>query len=167
MEVAVAIDPVIVLVEELRSAEGTLRDAAKEYARNSYPGRAESIQRLLSLIKNLNQKLMETIPTSALGAAVLLRLVIERLPFSHARHADQFLEIARRLDCGQRTHADLIWLRGIEVSLAGRDAGNGAPQAVPLLRSAILGAARPVLVFRTVMWGINIRAKRAIATPSN
>jgi hypothetical protein len=167
MEVAVAIDPVIVLAEELRSAEGILRDAAKEYARSSYPERAESIQRLLWLIKNLNQKLVETVPTSALGAAVLLRLVIERLPFSHARYADQFLEIARRLDCGQKNHADLVWLRGIEASLGGRDAGNWASQAVPLLRSAILGAARPVLVFRTAMSGINIRTKRAIATPSS
>ena len=162
-----AIDPVIVLVEELRSAEATLRNAAKDCARGSRQERAETINRLLSTIKNLNHELQEAVPTSVLGAAELIRLVIERLPFSHMHYVDHYSEIARRLDCGQRSHADLVWLRAMLISLAGSGPGDCAPQAAPLLRSAIIGAARPVLVFRAVKPACNVLAKGAMASPPN
>ncbi len=160
-----AIDPVIVLVEELRSTEATLRDAAKYYVRGNGSERADTIQRLLFSMKDLNRQLSETVPTSALGAAELIRLVIQRLPFSHARYAGHFSEVAQRLQCGQRTHADLVWLRAMQMSLGGSGQGNSGPQAAPLLRSAIVGAARPVLVFRTVTAARNIRAGSARALP--
>jgi hypothetical protein len=168
MEVAVAIDPVIVLVEELRSADATLRNAAKVCVCGTRRERALSINRLLSTIRTLNHELLETVPTSALGAAELIRLVIERLPFSHMRYVDHFSEVARRLECGQRTHADLVWLRAMQMSLANGGTGDCAPQAGLLLRSAIFGAARPILVFRAaVPAACSVRAKGAMALPPN
>jgi hypothetical protein len=167
MELAVAIDPVIVLAEELRSTEATLRDAAKDYVRGNGSERVDAIQRLLFSMKNLNHQLLETVPTSALGAAELIRLVIQRLPPSHARHADHFSEVAQRLQCGQRAHADLVWLRAMQMSLRGSGRGGSDPQVAPLLRSAIVGAARPVLVFRTVTAAKNMRAKSAMVSPPN
>jgi hypothetical protein len=167
MELAVAIDPVIVLAEELRSTEATLRDAAKDYVRGNGSERVDAIQRLLFSMKNLNHQLLETVPTSALGAAELIRLLIQRLPPSHARHADHFSEVAQRLQCGQRAHADLVWLRAMQMSLRGSGRGGSDPQVAPLLRSAIVGAARPVLVFRTVTAARNMRARSAMVSPPN
>jgi hypothetical protein len=167
MEVAVAIDPVIVLAEELRSTEATLRDAAKDYARGNCSERVDTIQRLLFSMKDLNRQLSETVPTSALGAAELIRLVIQRLPLSHARYADHFSEVAQRLQSGQRTHADLVWLRAMQMSLRGSGRGDSDPQAALLLCSVIVGAARPVLVFRTVTAARNMRARSAMASPPN
>ena len=167
MEVVVAIDPVIVLAEELRSTEATLRDAAKDYARGNGSERVDTIQRLLFSMKDLNHQLLETVPTSALGAAELIRLVIQRLTLSHARYADHFSEVAQRLQCGQRTHADLVWLRAMQMSLGNSGRGGGDPQAALLLRSAIVGAARPVLVFRTVPAARTMRARSAMASPPN
>jgi hypothetical protein len=167
MEVTMAIDPVIVLVEELRSAETTLRVAAKNYERNRGRERGEAVNQLLSTIKNLNSELLETIPTSALGAAELIRLVMERLPFSHARYADHFSEVARRLGGGQRTHADLVWLRAMEMSLSSSGQGDFDFKAAPLLHSAIYGASRPVIVFRAVAPARAKPGRGAMASPPN
>ena len=162
-----AIDPVIVLAEELRSAEATLRIAAKDYERNRCRERGETVNHLLSTIKSLNSELLETIPTSALGAAELIRLVMERLPFSHARYADHFSEVARRLGVGQRTHADLVWLRAMEMSLSSSAHGEFDFKAGPLLHSAIYGASRPVIVYRAVMPARSNNGQGAIASPPN
>jgi len=167
MEVTMAIDPVVVLVEELRTAEKTLRVAAKDYERDRSRQRGEAVNLLLSTIKSLNSELLETLPTSALGAAELIRLVMERLPFSHARYADHFSEVARRLSAGQRLHGDLVWLRAMEMSLVSTLQGEFDFKAAPLLRMAIFGASRPVVVFRAVMPPRGAQGRGAMAAPPN
>lgn len=144
------IDPILVLMEELRSAESSLHCASKLYERNRCREHGEAVNFLLANIKSLNSELLETMPTSALGAAALLGLVAERLPFSHARYADHFAEVASRFSAGIRLHADLVWLRAMQAAFVGRAEGEPAGKLAALLRLAICGAARPVMVFRAV-----------------
>jgi len=86
-------------------------------------------------------------PTSALGAGELVRLAAQRLPFSLARYADHFNQIADRLGAGRREHSDLVWLRSMRAAL--RNGGQQGVRAAPLLQLAIAGAARPVVIFRS------------------
>jgi hypothetical protein len=146
-----SIDPVLVLMEELRAAETSLQCATKIYERNRCREHGEAVNFLLATLKSLNSELLETMPTSALGAAALLELVTERLPFSHARYAEHFLEVARRLGAGMRCHADLVWLRAMQATFVSRADGEADCKVALLLRRAIDGAARPVMVFRAVM----------------
>jgi hypothetical protein len=145
-----SIDPVILLVEELRSAETSLRCAVKLYERNRCREHGEAVNLLLAAVKSLNSELFETVPTSALGAAALLQLVIERLPFSHARYAGHFSEVAARFGAGLRLHADLVWLRAMQATFVSSASGEPGSRAAPLLHLAILGASRPVMVYRAV-----------------
>ncbi len=142
------IDPVLLLMEELRSAESSLHWATKLYERNRCREHGEAVNFLLANIKSLNSELLETMPTSALGAAALLGLVAERMPFSHARYADHFAEVARRFSAGARRHDDLVWLRAMQAGFACRAESGPASKLATLLRLAIGGAARPVMVFR-------------------
>ena len=106
----------------------------------------ETVNALLASIKNLHRDLTETLPTSALGASELVRMAAQRLPFSLARYADHFNEVADRLGAGRREHADLVWLRAMRAAL--RNGGQQGIRAAPLLQLAIAGAARPVVIFR-------------------
>jgi len=142
------IDPVLLLMEELRSAESSLHCATKLYERNRCREHGKAVNLLLTNIKSLNRELLETMPTSAPGAAALLGLVAERLPFSHARYADHFAEVARRFSAGVRRHNDLVWLRAMQAGFASRAESEPASKLTTLLRLAIGGAARPVMVFR-------------------
>jgi hypothetical protein len=144
------IDPVIILMDEMQSAETSLRCATKLYERNRWREYGEAVTLLLANIKSLNSELLETMPTSPLGAAALLRVVTERLPFSHARYADHFLEISRRLGNGIRLHADLVWLRAMQASFVSRAEGEPDCKVALLLHLAIIGAARPLMVFRAI-----------------
>jgi hypothetical protein len=146
-----SIDPVLVLMEELRTAETSLQCATKIYERNRCREHGEAVNFLLATLKSLNSELLETMPTSALGASALLELVTERLPFSHARYAEHFLEVARRLGAGIRSHGDLVWLRAMQATFVSRAEGETDSKIALLLQLVIHGAARPVMVFRAVM----------------
>ena len=63
------IDPVILLVEELRSVELALSKATQTYRRTSQREDGEVINLLLGKLKRLFSKLFETLPTSSSGAA--------------------------------------------------------------------------------------------------
>lgn len=143
-------DPVLVLAEELRSIEGALRDAVKQYERDNHRENGETVNTLLASLKSLHHEFFETVPTSVLGASELVRMVAQRLPFAHANSIRLFQDIADRLAAGQRDHADLVWLRAMRVALTGGLCGGAGTKTAPLLRLAILGAARPIIVFRAV-----------------
>jgi hypothetical protein len=144
------IDPVVLLSEELRIAEQALHIACKT-DRNALLGRSgEKICDLTARIKELSTEIVETKPTSAMGASVLVRMAAERLPFAYAAYTKHFYEIAGRLDEGQRVLADLVWLRAMRTALTGGLCGKDGVRIAPLVRLAIEGVRQPVVVFRAV-----------------
>lgn len=144
------IDPVVLLAEELRVAEQALHRACKT-DRNALCGRSgEEICDLTARIKDLATEIVETKPTSALGAAVLVRMAAERLPFAYAAYTKHFHEIAGRLDEGQRMLADLVWLRAMRTALTGGLCGKDGVRIAPLVRLAIEGVRQPIVVYRAV-----------------
>ena len=157
------IDPVVVLAEELRSTESALRGAVKQYERDNRRENGEAVNTILASLKSLHREFFETIPTSVLGAAELIRMVAQRLPFAHANSARRFHDIADRLSAGQRDHADLVWLRAMRGALAGGLCGEHGVKVAPLLRLAIMGASRPIIVLAT-MW--QARAAYSAGSPS-
>ena len=140
------IDPVVLLAEELRATESALQSAVQRYEVDHLRENGEKVSELLKSIKALYRDLAETEPTSAMGAGEMVRLAAQHLPFALARYADQFDEVAARLSAGRREHADLIWLRAMVTTLKG--GGEQGKKAIPLLKLAIAGAARPVIIFR-------------------
>jgi hypothetical protein len=145
-----AIDPVVVLAEELRAAERTLHDACRDNHDALRGKSGEEICQLTSRIRDISQEIFETKPTSAMGAGILVRMAAERLPFSYGSYTKHFHEIAERLDAGQRELADIIWLRAMRTALAGGLCGKDGVRIAPLLRLAIEGARQPIVVFRAV-----------------
>lgn len=143
-------DPVLLLTEELRAAERDLHKAVRKYEADSCRENGEAMNTLLASLKHLHRRLFETVPTSALGAAELVRMVARRLPFSYAGSSRHFHEIADRLAAGRRDHADLVWLRAMRAGMAGGLCGESGGRAAPLLGLALMGAAQPVIVFRAV-----------------
>ncbi len=143
-----ATDPILVLAEELRIAEGALSKASKIYNKHGRSEDGELVGLLLARIRRLFDELYETEPTSAAGAAELVAMTGRRLPFAQARLATHLHDIAERLSGGQRLHPDLIWLRAMEAALSEGLCGRDGERAAPLLRLALKGAARPVMVFR-------------------
>ena len=80
-------DPVVLLAEQLRTAERTLHTAVRSYELDRCQENGETVNSLLCSIKGLHRELTQTVPTSALGASELVRLAAQRLPFSLARSA--------------------------------------------------------------------------------
>jgi hypothetical protein len=144
-------DPVVLLAEELRAAETALHAAVKRYEKDHLRENDKKVNTLLTSIKSLYRDIAETVPTSALGAAEMIRLAAQRLPFSMARYANHFHEVADRLGAGRREHADLIWLRAMRAALKDGQGGEQGLKAEPLLSLALAGASRPVVVFRAVV----------------
>jgi hypothetical protein len=110
----------------------------------------EEICDLTARIKELATEIVETKPTSALGASVLVRMAAERLPFAYAAYTKHFHEIAGRLDEGQRVLADLVWLRAMRTALTGGLCGKDGVRIAPLVRLAIEGMRQPIVVYRAV-----------------
>lgn len=140
-----AIDPVIELVETMRSLDPGM-DASRWQGLGAQ-AQSDYLERM-TRVKCLYAALLDAVPTSVLGAGELLRLAARRLPFAHARCAARLHRIADRLCEGRRRHDDLVWLRGFADGLAG--AGAADERLARMLRHAIAGAARPVLVWRAV-----------------
>jgi hypothetical protein len=136
-------DPVIVLIEELRAAESSLRTATCQRRR-------DDVRDLLLEIRLLEGCLAETSAASAAGAAELLRLAAEYLSRSGASIAGRLLVVADRLSEGERVLKDMIWLRAAARLLARGSYGVEGIRAAELCRSAVSGATRPVLIFRSV-----------------
>jgi len=145
------IDPVVLLAEELRATETLLRQAVRLYELDHLQANGEKVNALLTAIKSLYRDIAETVPTSALGAAEMIRMAAQRLPFAMARYTTHFHEVAERLSAGRREHGDLVWLRAMRSSLKGGQGGESGQKAAPLLSLALAGASRPVVVFRAVM----------------
>ena len=139
------IDPVVALTAKLAQAERGLREARLKHDN-------QMTSRLLAMISLLNEDLYSTVPTSALGAAELLRIAAnslgDRTGQSYAAH---LTDIASRLSDGSRELGDRIWMRSVRPALTGGLCGNDGVVAAPLVALALKGAARPVVIFRAVL----------------
>jgi hypothetical protein len=138
-----------VLVEELRSVELALSKATQTYRRTSQREDGEVVNLLLGKLKRLFGELFETMPTSSAGAAELIDIAAQRLPFAYARFAAHLHNVADRLSQGRRDHSDLVWLRAMRAALQEGLCGEEGRKMAPLLDLAVRGAARPVMIFRT------------------
>jgi hypothetical protein len=147
-----AIDPVVLLSEELRDAENTLHAACRDNPDALRGKSGEEICALTVRIREISSEIFETRPTSAIGAGILVKMAAERLPFSYGSYTKHFHEIAERLGAGQRELADIIWLRAMRTALAGGLCGKDGVRIAPLLRLAIEGARQPIVVFRAVTY---------------
>ncbi len=137
------IDPVVLLAQELRVAENTLRMASERR-----PGQAQT--GLMARAVAVYKELVETVPTSALGAAELISVAAGSLPSAGDAYASHLSSIAERLMAGQRLQADLIWLRAMTQKLAQGLYGDSGTRGASILQLAIRGAARPIIVYRAV-----------------
>jgi hypothetical protein len=151
MEPAMPIDPVLLLVEELRSVELALSKATQTYRRTSQREDGEVVNLLLVKLKRLFSELFETMPVSAAGAAELIDIAAQRLPFAYSRFAAHLHNVADRLSLGRRDHGDLVWLRAMQAALLEGVCGEEGRRMARLLDLAIRGAARPVMIFRTTL----------------
>src|ERR1700678_3222144 len=103
------IDPIILLTEELHSAEEALHQVARLYNK----GHAEHgrlLNLLLDKVKRLHKDIFETQPTSVLGAAELIRAAAGKFSFSQARLTARLHDIADSFSEGRRHASDLVWL---------------------------------------------------------
>jgi len=154
-----AIDPVILLVSELREAEKDLIAACKLQNLRYSADRATTITDILQRVRTLYGELIETTPTSAIGSSELIRIASQRLPFSHSRYAWHLNDIADRLADGMRLQSDLIWVRALADALSAGTPDAELDRTVTLLLTAVRGAAMPVLVHR----GLGIKPERNLA----
>lgn len=143
------LDPVIVLADRIRQAEAELQAQCNANNQRYSLKRAEAINLLLQCVRGMYESLLETTPTSALGAGELIRVAARRLPFSHARYANHLDRIADRLGAGQRLHCDLVWLRAMADALTAGMPDERNEKTAALLALAVRGAALPVLIWRT------------------
>jgi hypothetical protein len=137
------IDPVVVLAEELRIAEKQLRELCQQKPEEALSG-------YMSHAVALYKELIETVPTSALGAAELIHLAAAILPQSDRVYARKMRRISDRMMSGLRLQEDLIWLRAISRIFSRGLCGEAGRKSAMLLSLAIRGAARPVIVYRAV-----------------
>ena len=160
------IDPVIVLSEEIRSAEAALREVTRQQNRGDGKDYGRLLNLMLERVRRLNAELMETQPTSARGAAELLRVTAARFSFSQSRFIKRLHDIADSLWEGRCGSADLIWLRAVEVAAREGTLGSVGVRVAPMLRSAIIAASRPVMVSQTRSLSRDNPAWRSVLTKS-
>jgi hypothetical protein len=144
------IDPVLLAAEELHLTEVSLSRAALICRSHDCRKNRELVDSLLSRSKELFRALFKTAPTSAVGAAELIRIAAGRSPFARSKYASHMRKIADGFSKGQRNHADLVWLRAMHGALLEGLYGKDGMNSAPLLELAIAGAARPVMIFRAV-----------------
>lgn len=157
------VDPVIALMDEIERAYVMLADARSA---DDWP----ATRRGLARIAMLHQRLIATEPATVIGAACLLREAASLLPQSQGPSlSDSLRAIAARFDEGRRRVEDLVWLRGIAGELATGASGDLGQAAANMIRLAIKGAARPVLLFRAVSPSTSmprVQERRPPAIPS-
>lgn len=144
-----AIDPVIPLMEEIHTAEEELQRQAMRNVKAYSPVRDELITVMLARVATLYDDLYRVVPTSPIGAGALLDLVWRWLPPHYARYEQHLAQIGRHLQAGRRSTDDLVWLRALAAALDDDPYQNDNLRVV--LNAAILGASRPILIFRCAM----------------
>jgi len=141
-------DCVIALMDELRGAEQALGAACRKNAQRYSRDRGEQINQLLKQVQGLYRQILDATPMTPQGAGVLIRIIAARMPASQARYSNHLIRIADRLEAGMRLHADLVWLRALAEALSVGAPQSGLSALGPLVKRAVGGASRPVIVHR-------------------
>jgi hypothetical protein len=145
--VHVTIDPIVLLAEELRRARAALSQAVSSGERA--PDAANTSRQFWALaVDELTWRICQTKPQSAMGAAELLTIIQRHLPRSHTHYGVYFAEVAARFGEGRRMLADFVWLRDIQSDFECVPCGKHRDDIASLIKSALFGATRPVIVFR-------------------
>jgi len=144
-----SIDPVVLLAEKIHAAETTLRDSFKK-RRAIQENDSRHLALQFANLRLLHAQMLRTVPTSAVGASEMIRIVVERQPVCGSCYAAPLREIASRFSNGQRTHDDLVWLRALHGTLTASECSERDRRNLRLLQLAIRGASRPVVVYRSV-----------------
>lgn len=146
------IDPVLLLLDELRNANAALKVALYFGGNESRLHQITSMEALCIQVANIRRALSVTPPTSALGAGELVNLAAEYLPLSQSNVTKSLRQIGQRLATGNRSHTDLVRLRAllVEAENGGGVCATRSPEIASLLRLAIKGAAAPILIFRAI-----------------
>src|SRR5581483_6798238 len=139
-------DSVVVLVAELRGAEQALDAACRKNAQRYSRERGEQINQLLKQVQALYRQILDATPATPEGAGVLIRIISARMPASQSRYSNHLNRIADRLEAGERLHADLVWLRALAEALSLGAPQSGLSALGPLVKRAVSGAARPMVV---------------------
>ena len=144
-----AIDPVVMLICELRGAQQSLAAARAPVTDGKLDG---CIADLETRIQDLRDRLLFTAPTGPVGAAELIQVAANMLEAGYGPYADQLWRIASRLSVGRRIPSDILWLRQMADAVTD---GLCGPQgeAEKLLQLALKGATAPLVVFRAVAPG--------------
>lgn len=136
-------DPVKLALEEILSIEQTLEEARSAASKNRR--RAEAISILEIWLGELRASLADMEPTSAVGAAELIKMARCSLPPNLAYLSPHLGAVAGRLSEGDRRQGDIIWLRAVlQTALCAPEAAS----VKRILERALAGAARPVLIYR-------------------
>jgi len=146
------IDPILLLADEIRTLEKLIHGACKYDG--AYDRKAmDAVNQMVGRLRPLYDDLLETRPTSVLGAAELIRFAADRLPFAQGRYASHLYRIAERLSAGERNQADLIWLRALAEALAEEIGPEKNPnnRTARMLAQAVKGMAQPVVVWRAAL----------------
>jgi hypothetical protein len=133
-------DPVVMLAEQLRETERTMPVSRDDAGGMNQMFTAAVLHRMIET----------TEPTSALGAGELLTIAAKRLASSTFHEVSRLLSAGERLTAGQRTLADILWLRAVAKIMESGSYGSQGRHAALLIRSAIKGATKPLVIFRTV-----------------
>ena len=141
-------DSVVGLMAELRTAEQALDAACRKNAHRYSRDRGEQINQLLKKVQGLYRQLLDATPKTPQGAGMLIRIIAARMPASQARYSNHLNRIADRLEAGERLHADLVWLRALAEALSLGGPQSGLSALGPLVKRAVSGAARPMIVHR-------------------
>ena len=143
------IDPILLIADEIRALEKQIHGVCKPGGTYDREG-MEAVNVMMGRLRRLYTELLEVPPTSAIGAGELIRFAADRLPFSQGRYASHLYRIADRLTAGERTQADLIWLRALAEALA-EDAKGTSNRTAQLLALAVRAMAHPVVVWRAAL----------------
>jgi hypothetical protein len=138
------IDPVVELADTLRKAERKLND---ECVRRDPMCSRE----VFAEISALNEQLYGAVPTSALGSAELLGRIAAALDETSKLCAWRLRQIASRLEHGERSLDDLVFLRRLQPQFSRRLYGEEGYFVAPMLAAAVEGVARPVLIWRAAL----------------
>ncbi len=139
------IDPVVALTEKLSQAEKALREARLR-------SDDKMVSRWLALISLLNEELYGTVPTSALGAAELIRRAAGSLGASQTGYATHMMAIADRLS-KRLARAHRSRLAALDPPGADPRAmrQRGCDRGAAGVSSPSAARSRPVVVFRAVL----------------
>jgi hypothetical protein len=156
----VRVDPVIALMDEIERAYLALAEA-----RDVDDLRATRCG--LARIAILHQRLIATEPTTVIGAACLLREAASLLPQSQSHScSDKLREIAADFDEGRRRVEDLVWLRRAAEALGTESPNQLGCTAAEMIRLALKGASRPVLLYRAVCPPVSLSMVRPRHAPA-